>query len=318
MSTTSNRKEGPSPGWCWLVCFVPGVVQGHRRKILGRKCYDSYKALSKALGAKKPQEAQEAKALWPMKAVKDRREEFHDPARKDNILGRNWTRLELWGRAPQRPNCGPGQSPKVRGSAGLKLARGFVEARQQWHAIGWCRIWCYRCGKRSCGLFWMLGIVCVYAQSPRNGMFQGDSGRTASSSKCPHIRSTQERLCDDEFETRLKQNREVTEQCEDETKERKTSEEVNQQWWRRNENMKTSGEVWDQDKVSRTPRESAESNTSFWVRWRTQVFRHTWAGFGRVLPCSRQEGWRGTYVQCVEKNQRPRTTCADARSNSMQ
>ena len=31
-----------------------------------------------------------------MKAAKDRREEFYDPARKDDILGRNETRLELW------------------------------------------------------------------------------------------------------------------------------------------------------------------------------------------------------------------------------
>ena len=30
-----------------------------------------------------------------MKA-KDRREDFYDPARKDNILGRKKTRLELW------------------------------------------------------------------------------------------------------------------------------------------------------------------------------------------------------------------------------
>ena len=36
--------------------------------------------------------------------------------------------------------------------------------------------------------------------------------------KCPHIRSTQERLCDDRIETRLKQNQEVKEQYEDETK----------------------------------------------------------------------------------------------------
>ena len=31
-----------------------------------------------------------------MKAAKDRREEFDDPARKENILGRNKTRLHLW------------------------------------------------------------------------------------------------------------------------------------------------------------------------------------------------------------------------------
>ena len=57
--------------------------------------------LSKAVGvrlwvSKKTQEAQKAKALSAMKAAKDRREEFYDPARKDNILGRNQTRLELW------------------------------------------------------------------------------------------------------------------------------------------------------------------------------------------------------------------------------
>ena len=31
-----------------------------------------------------------------MKAAKDRREDFHDPERTDNILGRSRTRLELW------------------------------------------------------------------------------------------------------------------------------------------------------------------------------------------------------------------------------
>ena len=56
---------------------------------------DSYKVMSKALRVKKPPEAQKAKALWAMKAAKDRREEFNDPARKDNISGRNKTRLEL-------------------------------------------------------------------------------------------------------------------------------------------------------------------------------------------------------------------------------
>ena len=31
-----------------------------------------------------------------MNAAKDRKEEFNDPVRKDNILGRVKTRLELW------------------------------------------------------------------------------------------------------------------------------------------------------------------------------------------------------------------------------
>ena len=39
-------------------------------------------------GVKKPQEAQKAKALWKMKVAKDAGEEYFDPVREDNILGR--------------------------------------------------------------------------------------------------------------------------------------------------------------------------------------------------------------------------------------
>ena len=48
------------------------------------------------MGVKKPHENQKAKALWKMKAAKDRGEDFYDPERKENILGRNKTLLELW------------------------------------------------------------------------------------------------------------------------------------------------------------------------------------------------------------------------------
>ena len=41
----------------------------------------------------KPQEAQKAKALWTMKAAKDSKEEFYDPARDEDIKKRNKTRL---------------------------------------------------------------------------------------------------------------------------------------------------------------------------------------------------------------------------------
>ena len=34
--------------------------------------YESYKEMSRTVGAKKPQDAQKAKALWAMKAAKDR------------------------------------------------------------------------------------------------------------------------------------------------------------------------------------------------------------------------------------------------------
>ena len=37
-----------------------------------------------------------AKAIWAMKAAKDRREEYCDPDRKQDILERKQTRLELW------------------------------------------------------------------------------------------------------------------------------------------------------------------------------------------------------------------------------
>ena len=52
--------------------------------------------MSKAAGVKKPNENQKAKGFWKMKAAKDRRDDFYDSERKDNILARNETRLELW------------------------------------------------------------------------------------------------------------------------------------------------------------------------------------------------------------------------------
>ena len=71
--------------------------------------------MSSAVGAKKPQEAQKAKALWAMRAAKDRREEFDVPAREDNILGRNTTRLELWEEHLKGPIAALDKSIKLRG-----------------------------------------------------------------------------------------------------------------------------------------------------------------------------------------------------------
>ena len=51
--------------------------------------------MSRAVGSKKPQEAQRAKALWKMKAAKDAGEKYYDPERENNILVRNKTRLAL-------------------------------------------------------------------------------------------------------------------------------------------------------------------------------------------------------------------------------
>ena len=56
---------------------------------------DSYMVMSKAIGVRKPQEGQKAKALWALKAANDREEEFYDPAREEETSRRNKTRLEL-------------------------------------------------------------------------------------------------------------------------------------------------------------------------------------------------------------------------------
>ena len=39
---------------------------------------------------------QRVRAVWKMKAARGSGEDFYDPERKDNILGRSTTRLELW------------------------------------------------------------------------------------------------------------------------------------------------------------------------------------------------------------------------------
>ena len=45
--------------------------------------------MTKVAGVKKPNENQEATALWRMKAASDSGEERYDPEQRDNILGRN-------------------------------------------------------------------------------------------------------------------------------------------------------------------------------------------------------------------------------------
>ena len=50
--------------------------------------YHHYKELNQATRAKKPSERQKARALWAMKAAWDRGEEYYDPARKEDLLGR--------------------------------------------------------------------------------------------------------------------------------------------------------------------------------------------------------------------------------------
>ena len=54
--------------------FCQALYQGIEGEDWG-ELYDTYKEVSRAVGVKKPQEAQKAKALWKMKAAKDAGEE---------------------------------------------------------------------------------------------------------------------------------------------------------------------------------------------------------------------------------------------------
>ena len=75
---------------------------------------DSCQVMCRAVGVKKPQEAQKARALWAMKAAKDRKEEFYDPAREEDISKRNKTRWELWEEHLKDPIAALDKSLKVR------------------------------------------------------------------------------------------------------------------------------------------------------------------------------------------------------------
>ena len=67
----------------------------HFARTSKEKTGESYMMLTKTR-AGLSQEAQKAKAFWKMKAAKDAGEEYYDPAREDDILGRNKTISALW------------------------------------------------------------------------------------------------------------------------------------------------------------------------------------------------------------------------------
>ena len=95
MSTTLQKEGGVLP--CWMVIGTPSAkryTQASKEKTGERN--DACKETNRAVGVRKPQEAQKANALWKMKAAKDAGEEYYDPEREDNILERNKTRLALW------------------------------------------------------------------------------------------------------------------------------------------------------------------------------------------------------------------------------
>ena len=77
----------------WLITTgTPSVRRCTKasKEKTGGELSDAYKNMSRAVGVKKPQEAQKVKVLWKMKAAKDAGEEYNDPQ------GINETRLALW------------------------------------------------------------------------------------------------------------------------------------------------------------------------------------------------------------------------------
>ena len=73
----------------------------------GQHCY--YREMSQATGAKKPEGESKSESPWRMKAAWDRGEEYYDPARKGDILGRTKNPPRFVGRTSQRPDVGPGK-----------------------------------------------------------------------------------------------------------------------------------------------------------------------------------------------------------------
>ena len=61
------------------------------KEVSGKMCTIITETCVRQLEPKKSSESQKAKALWAMKAEKDRMKDFYDPARKDDILGRKQT-----------------------------------------------------------------------------------------------------------------------------------------------------------------------------------------------------------------------------------
>ena len=96
MSITEWRTGEHRP---WLTLIGMLFAKQSTKGIEGSEwedLYEHYTDVSMAAGARKPNESQKAKIVWKMKAARGQWRGFYDPERKDNILGRGKTRLELW------------------------------------------------------------------------------------------------------------------------------------------------------------------------------------------------------------------------------
>ena len=151
-----------------------------------RKLYDYNKEKSEAAGVKKSNESQRVKALWKMKATRDGGEGFYDPERKDNILGRNRTRLELREEHLKDPivaldNLWSAWRSSIKADCWLEPLCG---SDFQWPSAERAQAWCQRCGTslwvKVFGLIWIRGKVCGCAQPRRSEMSPRSMDRTMS------------------------------------------------------------------------------------------------------------------------------------------
>ena len=80
--------------------------------------------MSKAAGAKKPSESQKAKALWAVKAAKDREMKSMTQPAKKTFFERKQTRLELREEHLKDPIIALDKSFEVRGESVSRLIVG--------------------------------------------------------------------------------------------------------------------------------------------------------------------------------------------------
>ena len=184
------------------VCTLAGLsltqstlrLRGWDRRWLIRTgtlfCRAIYKGIEgKEWEEKKPSESQNAKVLGAMKAVKDRREEYCDPARKEDIWGKTKTRLELWEEHLKDPLVAPAKATEMFGESLLGLAFGFTVCRCQPLSSQWLssiaavkilqRMWEGPCWEgvspsKTHGM-------CACAHHPASGTSRGSTGRMAAS-----------------------------------------------------------------------------------------------------------------------------------------
>ena len=147
--------------------------------------YCHNREMSRGNRSQKPSESQKAKAIWAMKAAKDRGEVCYDPARKEDILGRKKDTSWSFGKSTLKdPIMALDKALKCLETPDLGLALGskrLVESRLDCNgpAVMWvskfCKMWEGPSGKAS-DLAWTLGPVCACAQASTYWTFPGKYG----------------------------------------------------------------------------------------------------------------------------------------------